>query len=413
MVKSVWKNACYGLILLLVFLITISSHPSIMDINDVDNINSGTILSRYIILVFGALFLVSFDYFNINNYFYCRTLMVSWAFFVFIVLFSLITLSFYSSEKMLADARAIMICIVSVMIGWRLDLEEKGLYVLLLTFAVLVLYVGLMQVMVNIGSFEIHDQYESDNKNALGAMLAIGAVIFLFLGLNWEEIGRLRFVFLLGVLASIVVLLTIRARTATLTTGLMLVFILYERTKKRNMWVYFIIGIVGVVILYNLMPQTIKDYIYNSFFQNYEKGDVTTDRLRRNIDGIRFISQHVWVGSLNTYTQLAWIHNYVLDKLYKYGLIFAFPILSLYVFLLVNIIIKAVKSDNRNIYNIGYYLLLVPYIVSMAEPTFPFGPGTATIFCFIMLGVSLRNAFDGIEPEEEEIEEESSEDEEP
>lgn len=412
MVKSIWKYACYGLVLLLVFLITISSHPSIMDINDVDNINRGTVLSRYIILVFGALFLVSFD-FNINNYFCCRTLLVSWAFFVFIMLFSLITLSFYSSEKMLADARAIMICIVAVMIGWRLDLEEKGLYVLLLTFAVLVLYVGLMQVMVNIGSFEIHDQYESDNKNALGVMLAIGAVIFLFVGLNWEEIGRLRFVFLLGMLATIVVLLTIRARAATLSCGLMLIFTLYERYKNRNTWIYFIIGIVGVVILYNLMPQTIRDYVYNSFYQNYEGGDVTTDRLRRNIIGLRFISQHIWVGSLNTYTHLAWIHNYVLEKLYKYGLIFAFPILSLYVFLLVKTIIWAVKSDNRNIYNIGYYLLLVPFIISVAEPTFPFGPGTATIFCFIMLGVSLRSAFDGIESEEEEIEEESFEEEEP
>ena len=136
----------------------------------------------------------------------------------------------------------------------------------------------------------------------------------------------------------------------------------------------------------------LKLYLYVA--ENYEYDDVTSDRINRIVAGLRFLNQHFWTGNLDAYTTLAWIHNYPLEKLYKYGFIFAFPILFIYLFLLITTIVKSVKSDNHDIYNIGFYLLLIPNIISMAEPTFPFGPGTATIFNFIIFGIALRNTSD-------------------
>ena len=387
-----WKYGRFGVLLLLVFLITISSHPFVTDISDSEGIQSGTFLSRYIILVFGALFVLTFNYFNFKSYFKSKTLIVSWIALVLIFLYYLITASFFGTKNMMEDGRAILISVAAIMIGWEMNLDKKQLYFILLAFAGLTLYVGLMQIIMNIGGFEILDQYESDNKNALGAMLSVSAIIFLFVGLNLKKIGWLRFVFLGVVLATIIVLLTIRARTATLSCGLMLLYIFYERFKKRYFWAFFIGGIALVIILYYFMPQFIKDYVYDSFYQNYENDDITTDRLNRLIAGIRFLSQHFWLGNLNAYTTLAWIHNYPLEKMYKYGFIFSLPILFIYLFLLVIAVIKSVKTDNHNIYNIGYYLLLTPYIISMAEPTFPFGPGTANVFNFIMFGIALRSS---------------------
>ena len=93
--------------------------------------------------------------------------------------------------------------------------------------------------------------------------------------------------------------------------------------------------------------------------------------------------------------EVEWIHNYPLNRLFEFGLIFAFPVLLLYLYLLSRSIIQTIRSDNHNIYNIGFYLLIIPFIISMAEPTFPFGPGTATVFNYIIFGVALRYSYDG------------------
>ena len=39
---------------------------------------------------------------------------------------------------------------------------------------------------------------------------------------------------------------------------------------------------------------------------------------------------------------------------------------------------------------LGYIALLVPFVCSMAEPSLPYGPGTSSIFSFILFGVALR-----------------------
>lgn len=390
--NKLWKYGRFGVLLLLVFLVTISSHPIVMDISSSVGIESGTFLSRYIILIFGVLFVLTFKYFDFKSYFRSRTIVVSWVTLIFIFLYSLITISFYGSTNMMEDGRAIMMSVAAIMIGWGLNLDRKRLYIILLAFAGLTLYVGLMQVMMNIGGFEIHDQYESDNKNALGAMLATSAIIFLFIGLDWKKTGWVRLLFFAGVLATIVVMLTIRSRTAILSLVIVVLFMFYERYKKKHFWAYLFCGIVLIIMLYYFMPQFIKDYVYNSFYQHYEVDDVTSDRLNRNMAGLRFLSQHFWVGNLNAYAELAWIHNYPLEKMYKYGFVFSLPILFIYLFLIVISIVKTGRSDNHDINSIGFYLLILLNIISMAEPTFPFGPGTATIFSFIIFGLSLRKS---------------------
>lgn len=389
-----WKYARYGVLLLLIGLMAISSHPYIVDLSDESGITNGTILSKYINLVFSVLFimcLTNVSFFKSKTFKFCGI-----AVFV-ILLYYLITYAFFGTKNMLGDARAILISLFAMVIGWQLNFEKRELlYIVLLVYAGLVLYVGLMQVIVNIGGFEILDLYESDHKNALGVMLSTSVIIFLFVGLNWQEIGWARFVFFVAALVTIVVILTIRARASTVGCVLVLLYVFFARYKKRNFVIYLIVGIVLIVILYNVIPDAVKDYVYNSFYQNYENDDVTSDRLNRNRAALRFLSQHFWLGNLNVYTNLDWIHNYPLEKMYKYGFIFSFPILVMYLFLLVVAFVKSVKADNRNIYCIGCYLLLVPYIVSMAEPTLPFGPGTATIFNFIFFGIFLRKIYDEI-----------------
>lgn len=385
-----WHKARYWVLLLLILLITLSCHPTIVDMSKAAGMERGTILSRYIILVFAGLFIMCF---NFQSMMKAKLVRVSWAMYFFVFLYYLITRAAFGEQSMMSDVRSMAICLVAVMIGWQLDLDEKRLHVLLLAFAGLTLFVGLMQVFTNIGGFVILDQYETDNKNSLGVMLSTAAIVFLFLGLNHQQRGAIKTICFVLAILTLAVLLTVRARAATLTTGIMLLYILYERFKGKNFFIYFIVGLALLVALFVFMPSSIKEFVYNSFTQNYEEGDITTGRAERNAVALRFLSSHIFFGNLDQNIRVAQIHNYLLNRTFEFGIVFVFPIMLLYLYLLVNTIVKTIKSNNRNNQNIGYYLLLIPFIISMAEPTFPFGPGTATVFNFITFGLALRYSY--------------------
>ena len=387
---SLWCKARYWLLLLLVLLITISSHPVIVDISRAAGMKSGTILSRYIILCYGVLFIM---YFNFQSMMRARFVRVCWALFIWVVVYYLLTMAIFNERSMMLDVRSMAICLVAIMIGWQLNLDEKKFHIMLMAFAGLILFVGLMQVFVNVGGFVILDQYKADNKNSLGVMLSTAGIVFLFLGLNHQQKGMKKTLCFSLTVLTFAVLFAIRARTASLSMGIILLYIFYERFKGKNFIAYLIIGILGVVVLYLALPHAVKDFVYNSFVQNYEGADITSGRFGRNKVALLFLSDHIFFGNLNQNVVVGWIHNYPLNRTFEFGLVFVFPVMLLYLYLLINTIIKTVKSNNRNTQCIGYYLLLIPFIISMAEPTFPFGPGTATVFNFIVFGLALRYSY--------------------
>ena len=384
-----WSKIRYWVLLLLIILITLSSHPTIVEMSHAAGMEKGTILSRYIILVFGGLFLMCL---NVKSMLKPKMIRVCWMIFVFIVVFYVMTLAFFGVGKMMQDVRSIAICLIAIMIGWQMNLEKKSFHGMLLTFAGMTLFVGLMQVFTNIGGFVILDQYAIDNKNSLGMMVATGGVVFFVMGLNRQQKGFVKIFYFGLVLLTLVVLLTIRARAATLTLGLMLLYILYERFKGKSFFAYLIVGLFLAAVVYVFIPNSAKEYVYNSFTQNYEEGDLTAGRAGRNAAALSFLSNHIFWGNLNEHTEVGQIHNYPLNRTFEFGIVFVAPILLMYLYLLFQAIFKTIKTNSRNNYNAGYYLLLIPFIISMAEPTFPFGPGTATVFNFLAFGASLRNS---------------------
>lgn len=385
-----WERSRYWVLLLLVVLITVSSHPTIMAMTYAAGIESGTILSRYIILVFGALFVMCF---NPKSMLKPRMIRISWFIWFFIVLYYIVMFAIFGKRSMMGDVRAIAICLVAVMIGWQMDLDEKRLKILLLVFSGTMLYVGLMQVFTNVGGFVILDQYHTDNKNSLGVMLSTGAIIFLIMAMNSQRKPIVKVIFYVLAVLTFVVLLTIRARAASLTSVLMLLYVLYERFKGKNFLLYLGLGLALLVIVYLVLPSAAKEFVYNSFFQNYEGGDFTGGRVERNKVALEVLANHPLLGNLDQNVSVGWVHNYPLNKLFEYGLVFAFPVLVLYLYLLFLTTIKTIRSDNRDNYSNGYYLLIIPFIISMFEPTFPFGPGTATVYNFLLFGVALRNSY--------------------
>lgn len=385
-----WQKARYWVLLIFVFLIIFSVHPTIVSMSRNAGLGSGTILSRYIIVLFGVVFVMCFHFRSIMR---AKLMRVSLVIYLLILFYYLITWALFGEKSMLLEIRSVAICLIAVMIGWQLDLDEKRFNVLLLFFAAVTIYIGLQQVFTNIGGFIIRDHYESDNKNSLGAMLSTSAIVLLFLGLNQQQRGAKKILYFGLAILALVILLTIRARTATLATFIMLLYILYERFKGKNFIIYLIVGLMLSAALFVVMPSSVKDYVLNSFVQNYEEGDITTGRTERNAVALNFLSRHLLFGNLDQGIYVEQIHNYPLNRTFEFGVVFVFPILLMYLYLLINTIVMTIKSNNRNTHNIGYYLLLIPFIISMAEPTFPYGPGTATLFNFILFGLSLRYSY--------------------
>lgn len=385
-----WQKTRFFVLLLLVLLITLSSHPTIVEVSRAAGMESGTILSRYIILVFALLFLVCF---NLQSMLKPRIVRVCWFLFIFIVLFYMITFAVYGKRTMMADIRSIGICLVALMIGWQLDLDERRYRLLLLTFSGFTLFIGLMQVITNVGGFQILNQYHVDNKNSLGVMLTTSSIVFLLLGLNYEGKKKNKVLLLFLSVFTVVVLLTIRARAATLTFGLMALYIFYERYKGREFFFYLLLALFVSMVVFLVLPSSIKDFVYNSFFQNYEGGDITGGRVSRNAAALHVLADNIFTGNLNVGADIGWVHNYPLNRTFEFGIVYVLPIMLLYLYLLFYSIIKTVRSNNRDNHNIGYYVMIIPYIISMAEPTLPFGPGTATVFNFILFGLAFRYSY--------------------
>ena len=94
-----WQRARYWVLLLLVFLITISSHPTIAAMSRDARMESGTILSRYIILVFGGLFIMCV---NFQSMMRAKLVRVSLIIYFFVFLYYLITRAAFGEHSMMS-----------------------------------------------------------------------------------------------------------------------------------------------------------------------------------------------------------------------------------------------------------------------------------------------------------------------
>lgn len=384
-----WQKARYWVLLLIIGLITVAFHPIIIDTGKEAGLESGNILSPYIVMVFLLLFGMCF---NLKDILKNKVIRVSLFIVLFIFVYYLITRAVFGRRTMMSDLRSIGICLVGMMIGWQMNLDESRYKVALLLFAGLITLMGFFQVTMHVGGFEILDQSEVEGKNSMGVLLATSSVIYLFFGLNVKSKPIVKVLFFALMFFVVVILLTIRARAATLTSAILILFVLYQRFKGKNFFFYLLIGLFLIVVAYLIVPESAKQYVVSSFVQNQEM-DITSSRMDRNRVGLAFVSDHPLFGDLNVGAEMDWIHNYPLLKLFQFGFIFAFPILLLYLYLLFYSVVKTYICNNRNNYNIGYFALLVPFVVSMAEPTLPFGPGTATLFNFILFGMATRNTY--------------------
>lgn len=383
-ISSIW----YILLLVLLLLVVFSFHPDIMPVKeDLADGTRGTVFSKYIILLFAVLWIMKF---KITSWLQSRFIKINVLMLMLISVMLLLANTLFGSS--LFDIRAIAIATVAVMIGWSSDLSQNQLKFLLLGLSISCIVVCLIIILSSGFGFTIQIQYFAEQKNSLGVIVATSITILFYFFLT-ESNGFLRLLCLGLCLLSLACILTIRARFDTVISVLLIIYVFSKNIKeKKNIVAICVIILIACVVLISL-PASIKDYVMDSIIMGYED-DITSGRSERNQQAIAFLSNNLFLGNLNANVYIKQIHNFPLITLYKYGLIFGFPILLCYVYIFLYTIIQSVKSDVKDLYLIGYTTLLIPFIASLGEPTFPFGPGTATIFNFIFFGIALRRTYE-------------------
>ena len=372
------------LLYILLFITAISYHPVIINASRIAGYESGTILSRYIILLFGVVFILSLSVNFIKKSRLSRVYII-WLTIIFAV--ALFIQAFFRNRDMVRELRAFAIVFGAIMIGYDLKIEKRQRVFMILVFCITVLFSGVMQVIMNNGGFVIANQYLTDAKNSLGAMLATSCFlsVYLFLTLSRRLSKSLAIALFL---ASFLVMVTIRARMAMVALLVVGLYYYFLTTKNRGLILTILIGVVVLCIGFLFLPSSVLNYIEASFTAGTQGEDFTSGRMYTYLQAISYLLQNPLMGNVQKFNQIGWIHNYPLLKLYDYGLLFSWPILVLYVYICIYTIKLSRHSQPLSTTCLGSTCLLIPYLISMAEPTFPFGPGTVTLFNFILLGMA-------------------------
>lgn len=374
-----------ALLYVLAFLMAVAYHPIVVSASRNAGLETGTLLSRYILILFVILFIVSITRMPRVK----PTLLLESIFWLFIILlFSLFVSAIYNNQEMFSSLRSIAIIIASILVGWTVNLSYRQFSLFLIIFSLTALFSGLSQVFTNIGGFVIEDQYLADSKNSLGAMLATAELVFLYLSINLRH-KSFRWLSLVCAVIGLAVIVTIRARAALLAVLIVAGFFIYNisKNKRTTVFTFIIVALIFSALL--LVPSDLRQYLYDSIFSGAQGVDVSSGRIGVYKIALSYLSQNLMLGNVENYNNLPWIHNYLLLNVYEYGVLFSWPILCLYFYLLIHSIKYLIRTKVGYPF-IGYTVVLVPYVISLLEPTFPFGPGTVTISNFILLGMAER-----------------------
>ena len=378
----------YIVLYIFVFLIAISYHPVIISMSRAADYESGTFLSRYIMYIFILLFFLCITF----SFWKSRFARHYFLLLILVFVMSILVDAFFNNRMYLGAARDVALCFIALVIGWRLNMGRKDIERLLLFFSLVVLFSGLMQVLTNIGGFVIRSQYLADAKNSLGALLGT-VIISMMIVWRSSKVPFVRLVAFFFLILGLVLVITIRARGALLSTVIVGLMVFFGLIRKTNVAILLVALFFIALISLPLMSDAVYNYVYDSLFSGTQSVDFTSGRLSTYQSAIEYLSEgeNLFLGDVDQSFNLgSWIHNYFLLQVFRYGIVFSLPLLVLYLYVFY---LSAKESMRiRSLINeSGFPLVLVLFFISLLEPTFPYSPGTATLFNFVLMGVALRN----------------------
>lgn len=310
------------------------------------------------------------------------------------VLLYIIPLLLISTVNYLSDLRPIIMTLMFVGIGYSSGITDKQLKYIVIEFLALAIFMGISQVIINIGAFVIADQYLASAKTRIACLFSTGIVISFAYCLDKNETATMKVFFAVCALLLSLILVTIRGRSGMFSTFVVAVYMVWYKVRSNGMVKllnknkYFFIYFAVILLLLIPFYDTIYDYIYNSIFANKES-DLGSGRGERNMGAIEWFLTYPFFGQMGTSesANFGWVHNYLLRVLSSYGITVGGFLTFIYFFLLVKVFRVKKNRQPFEWHEFGSFVMLIPFIISIFEPTYPYGPGKTVFLPFFLLGL--------------------------
>lgn len=284
------------------------------------------------------------------------------------------------------DVRQIVIVFLCMIVGYTISMDEQQLSRLSLFYIIGSVLLGLYAIVFYTGSFSFEgDRNLITGKNQIGGMVAVGGAIATYFYLTYEK--RKGLFFALALLAFFVAAI-LRDRSAFVA------FIFFAVVLSFKQFPFYKVGLVLIAMLlfYLFFKSTIDSFFLNSLMGrgDIDIEDLSTGRSARNEMGIQYFISHFWEGELQESANIPWIHNYLLLRLVRYGVWSMFFIL-VYLMFVVKIIKEYFGDKELQFDKMGFFIPIIPFFISLLEPSFPFGPGTVQVLVYVLFGQALQN----------------------
>jgi len=291
----------------------------------------------------------------------------------------------------LSDCTQLIIAFLCICIGMNLDKDIRFWANLSYYYALALIVMGLLNCWYWAGGFYVPEHYMlNEGKNQVGGLIAISAGATFFLGMKLKEE---RTHFLVATFLAILVLVLIRARSDLFALLLCMLIVIIKEVNWKWHWtlktVLTILGIgcIAFILYTGFVGDELKTFMVGGKSSTGME-EMTSRRMSRNTEGLEFFLKDPLQGEQQESSGILLIHNYILLRLVRYG-IWSFPIVGFYLYFGVKVIVAIFRRRKADLYDLGYVVAIIPMLVSLVEPNFPYGPGSVQFLTFILLGTAL------------------------
>lgn len=343
-------------------------------------------------MLFVCLCLITF---SIKPFLHIRLINV---YFVILIIFFTETLIFSSLGFYIkfTEIQQLVIPFIVILIGYNINISLKSYLIFIFVYCTAALVLSVYSIFHFIGSFRILDEILVSHKNALGPILSNSGVIIMCMIVLKDKSKYRKILLILYGTMIFACLLVLKTRAAFIALLLCFLVVIWVSIKyKIKGIIIFSTLIITVIIIYLYSGMPIPGFLNSFFIGNYDSTSlegISAGRTNVYIKAFKLISNYPIFGELTTSFHLDTVHNYVLLKVSRYGLLGSLPLLCLYFYLIWTIISSISKIREIRTEYFGYFVMVVPLIVSLFEPSSPYGPGSVQAIAFFMFGYSLKHS---------------------
>lgn len=283
------------------------------------------------------------------------------------------------------DVRQIVIAFLCMIVGYSVNMTEKQMIRLCLFYIVGAVLLGGYAIVSYTGGFSFgNDRNLITGKNQIGGMVAVAGALTLYLYFILQE---RKFVFLMFAILAFAISAVLRDRSAFVAFAFFAIVMSFKIFPAHKV----IIVTLLILLLYLVFRQVIDSFFTNVLIGrgSFDIENLSTGRFERNRQGIQYLFDNFWEGELLHYSYIPLIHNYLLLRLVRYG-VWSVLFVAVYAIFLIKMIKEYFRERQLHLDSIGYFILIIPFFVSLLEPSFPYGPGTVQIMVYVLFGQTLQ-----------------------